>query len=215
MKKELFLFCIQFLIFSTWMSVAVSAQDYDVKEGPTGLTIEVPTAGTSGPEPPSSYLYRASLYDNNCALTYMFSVSTVKLNETGASISLLKDAWNVPIGISVEKGNGPIALMFSSSTINTDLPFHLKTLQGACAKPFVLECADLLEDLVIDDALEPPTVSSKYRAFLDHLFYMISAELVVSNQNINDLVTTWEDVNDELPSSAPSGGGSNGGPWGN
>lgn len=192
MKKGI-IFIGQLLMVVMWVGIqALAAEGYDIDKGPTGLTIEVPSAGTghSGDKDRKVHVYDDSEY-----LSLNVNHSDITIMGENASISLLKGFFGLPTGFAIDTGQGPIAIMLDSPTITADLPSEFAPLRGARTKPFMTETFDLLDDLVELDMAEPPTMASTYRLFLFNLIYIANAESAITTQDINDLVDSWQDLN--------------------
>lgn len=193
MKGFSYVCCVPLILLALCMP-ALAGSNVEIIDGPTGLTIEVPSASSGGPIHGSSD-FISRLYNGVEQITIISSHDLMEIELEGVTFSLFRGPGGDAQGVYIDGGHREGTYLLTSPTLLTALPTEMELIVGPRSSGFMQDCADLLYDQVQLDLQGPRTVATTFRAFLEAIFYMGYAATTVTRADVDHLINTWEAVN--------------------
>lgn len=185
MRISVFLFT---AIIGLGVMAGVSSEKH---QGPTGLTIEVPSAGSGGPKDDVDYM--STLFKGSESIAFISTRNRFHVMNEGIEMGLTY-LGPIPSGLFInDNGYITIKYFYDPATLNT-LPGAMSILYGSRSSNFMQECTGTL----VQTGSGQTAMASAFIDFWEIVFYIATTQGSITNQDINDLVTRWQNVNSVL-----------------
>lgn len=172
-----------FFVFAFFLC-SIATAGTQKHQGPTGLTIEVPSAGSGGPKDGNEYSSRFHAGQTEYLWIY-HSVNNFQLPNKGATMSMYY--MGGPFGIFINDNGNTTLLSFFSPTINTDLPDALADMiDSSYLHDFAVTAADSVGE-------GQDSKAEAFFQFLDAVFHIANSSST-SSSDINHMISTWQAV---------------------